>query len=368
MIIDSYLLVNFASAPEITQRLPIGWREYLGPEGSPTAFPLGITARPALPNPLGKALPEAFSAAGCSPGSDIRRTVAQHLDGNGIDRALVCHDDGRSVAALPHPRLCIELVRACNEWMLEEVLSADPRLFGTLLLPMHSPTESARVIREAAGDPRWAGVTLSANSLGQPFGHPIYHPVYEAAAETGLPIVIDAEADTYLDVMTNPVSGRPSTYTDLYALSSQSISTHVVSMISQGVFEMWPELKLFVVGGGISWITPLLWRFDTQFKAFHRDAPGLVLLPSEYFARNVRVGTYPVDRFTSPERLHRYLLAQPGLKDVLTYASGYPMWNRDNPADLGRWLPADWLPNVMGTNAMDVFRWPTTAQATAGTA
>ncbi|MGW4335739.1 amidohydrolase family protein [Rhodococcus koreensis] len=320
-----------------------------------------------MTNPLGERLLEAIPESGGIAGSDIRLTAAQHLDGNGISRAVVCHDVSRSIAALPDPRLCAEAVRVCNEWMLDEVLTLDERLSGTLLLPMHSPSAAVAEIRWAADDDRWAAVSMSANGLGHPFGHPIYHPIYEAAVEAGFPIVIDTAADAAMDVLTNPTGTRASTFTDIHVLQHQPISTHFVSLVGQGVFERWPDLRVFLVGAGVAWITPLLWRFDADFKAFRRDAPGLSLLPSEYFARNVRVGTYSLDRFDDPKKLRRYLEVTELLADTLCYASGYPSWDRDTPAEVERVLPPPWLSKVMNDNATELFRWPEHAPVGADT-
>lgn len=369
MVIDTYLFVNMPDDSEITRRLPSGWREYLGTERfQPTSFPISISTSLPLQNPLGQTLPAATPATGGFPGSDLGQTLEQHLDSHGIGRALVCHDRCRSVAVLSNSGLSLAVVRASNDWMREVVLAADERLFGTLILPIQSPSESVKEIQRIAADPKWAAVTISANGLGRPLGHPLYHPIYEAAAEAGLPVLIDAAIDTPVEVATGPASWAVTTFTDLYALSSQSPSTHLVSMIGQGVFELWPQLTVFMVGAGVAWITPLLWRFDADYKAFRRDAPALTKLPSEYVAQNVRIGTYPIDRFKEPHKLQDYLRAEPVLEDVLCYASGYPTWDCDSPADVDQLLPAEWRDKIVTTNAAEAFRWPaaTSVPAAAG--
>lgn len=369
MVIDTYLLVNMPGDSAIIDRLSTGWREYLGVETPrPTSFPVSLSAALPFLNPLGQTLPQASPASGGFPGSDIEQTIEQHLDAHGIDRALVCHDRCRTISALPDPRLCLDAVSACNDWMREVVLPADDRLYGTLILPAQSPSESARAIRAAANDPKWAAVMISTNSLGRPLGHPSYHPIYEAAAEVGFPVIVDAAIDTPLEVSTPATSAAPTTYTDLYALSSQSLSTHLVSMVGQAVFELWPTLTVFMVGAGVAWVTPLLWRFDSNYKAFRRDAPRLTRLPSEYFMDHVRIGTYPLDRFDEPDELADYLLAEPRLQDVLCYASGYPGWDRNTPADVERALPDEWVGNALAANAANAFRWPAPASIPAATA
>ncbi len=353
MIVDCHLPVSFGNETAITDRMSAAWRDYLGPATV-------LVDPPALANPLGSYRDEAYRPDGERPGSDLRGTIERHLDAHRITRALVAHDAGQSLAALPNHRLAAAAVDAANRWMLEEVLSVDERLHGTLLVAPHTAAGAARTIREAADESRWAAVALAANNLGQPFGHPAYHEIYAAAAETGLTVVLDHRTDAWLDVASNPTGLRASTYADLYALSSQSIAAHLLSLIGEGVLERWPDLKLFAVGAGVTWLTPELWRFDSNFKAFYRDAPQLSLLPSEYIERNVRIGTYPFDRFASAGQLERYLAVEPGLERLLCYASGYPAWDAQPPSVLSDGVPAAWADRVLAGNALEAFRWSAT--------
>jgi predicted TIM-barrel fold metal-dependent hydrolase len=239
-------------------------------------------------------------------------------------------------------------------------LSRDPRLSAAALVASQMPVEAAAEITALGEDPRCAAIVLMANGLGKPFGHPAYRPIIDAAADAGLPILLHVGGDTSLDVVTHGASaGRPATYTDHYALLSQSVTTHVVSLIGQGIFERHPDLKVFVVGAGVAWLTPVIWRFETNFKAMRRMTPGLTLSPMEYVMRNVRVSTYPLDRAADPSLMHRYLAAQEGMEELVVYASGYPTRDCDTRADVAAAFPSAWHRRIFIGNAEGVFRWPT---------
>jgi predicted TIM-barrel fold metal-dependent hydrolase len=203
---------------------------------------------------------------------------------------------------------------------------------------------------------------MGGNGLGRPFGHPIYHEIYAAAAELDLPIVVHAGGDVSTDAMARPNAGGPvATYAEYHMLQAHSLMTHCVSMIGQGVFTKYPGLRMLLVGGGVTWIPSLIWRFDTEYRGMGpRDATWLTELPGQYFRRHVRVAAYPFDGAPEPANTERMLRAMPELAEVLCYASGFPSWDTVWPADLTTVLPAGWRERVMYENANSFFRWSPT--------
>jgi predicted TIM-barrel fold metal-dependent hydrolase len=261
--------------------------------------------------------------------------------------------------AINNPPLSVALTKAANDWTLDRWIGGDKRLYAAILVPTQEPEEGAAEIRRMARNPRVVAAMIAANGLGKPFGHAAYYPLYAACVETDLPVIVHAGGDATADVLTLPTAGGvPATYTDLYVLSHQSLMTHFVSLIGQGVFERFPTLKVMFVGAGFGWLAPLLWRFETNYRPFHRDAPWLTKTPTEYLVDHIRIGTQPLDRGPSPEVTHRYLMAEPALAGVLCYASGYPRWNRDAVDDVKRWLPLAWAAGALWDNASTWFRWP----------
>lgn len=364
-VIDACVHHHWQTQLEITDRMSAGWREHIGRPGS---LPGGAGALPLLParawrHPTGDYLASAAPSETAPAGSEPALTVAQVLQPP-VERAVLSHDRGMLIPAVPNTYRASAVVSAINDWTIERWLSTDDRLHALALVPNQTPDEAAAEIRRAGAHDRIIGVLLAANGLSRPFGHPAYHPMYEAAAEMYLPIVLHAGGDTLADTVSHPTAGGlPSTFAEVSALSFSAVMTHVQSFIVQGVFEKYPDLRLFVVGAGTAWIPGLFFRLDVNWRGLRREVPWVRRAPSEYFRAHVKVGTWPLDRPADPdgaERLVRLLDAFGGAEDLLCFASGYPHWNTDSTADVALRLPASWHAKVFHDNAAGWFRWPGT--------
>jgi predicted TIM-barrel fold metal-dependent hydrolase len=336
-----------------------GWQEYLGRPGS---LPSGGGVMPVLPefpyhHPMGDKLAGSFPERG-APGSDYDVLRTQVFDGTGVAKAVLSHDRGMWTPSLPNPHLATEISRAINNWTVDSWLErGDDRLYGLVMVPNQLPEQGAAEIRRAGIHSRMVGALMCANGVGKLFGHPLYHPIYEAAAEMDLPIVVHGGGDALMDSLTHPAGGGlPMTYGEFAALAPSPLMGHLFSLIVQGVFEKYPDLRVVIVGGGTAWL-PMLWRLDTDYQALRREAPWLRRWPSEYFREHVWVSTYPLEQPGLRGDLVRLLKAIDGIEDRLVYASGYPDTNSDSVARVSSLLPSAWHDRVFYENANRLFRW-----------
>jgi len=148
-------------------------------------------------------------------------------------------------------------------------------------------------------------------------------------------------------------------------LSPQPLQTHLVTLVGQGVFEKFPGLRVMLAGTGASWLPSVVWRFDTDYMAYRREAPWLKRYPGEYVRDNIRISTWPIERAPTPAQLERLLRAYPGMEDLLVYASGYPSWDTDSVDVAAERVPVHWHAKVFRTNALELFRWPDAGPALA---
>jgi uncharacterized protein len=366
-VIDAHVRHTWSSPAELVEYLPRAWREYLG---RPDSLPAGGGMMNPFPtesyrNPRGEKAHWAYPADGRPPGSD-RETLRRHvLDDGPVARAVLSFDVGALMPAHANHYLGLELTRAANAWTLERWLGGeDDRFYGLLLAANHLPEEAAADIRRHGSHSRVVGVLLGGNGIGKPFGHPLYHGLYAAAAEMGLPLVLTAGGDASPDTLTHPSGGGlPSTYAEYRVLAAQAIMTHLVSMVAQGVFELYPGLRVLVTGAGASWLPGLIWRYDTEYKTLRREVPWMTDLPSRYFTRHVRVCTYPLHIDGEGGKVARLLGSLAGVEDLLCYGSGYPSWDCESPAEVAKGLPTEWAARVFFENADGFFRWaPTSLQ------
>lgn len=346
-VVDCAVRINPPDDADVARHLPGGWRQFLS---KPNAIARGTSATPLYQtrpfrHPDGDLLIDAGN------GSDPRLLSQQHLDRHGVSRALLLHDRARLAATNPTPRLSEAIVQATNDWMTERWLGGgDDRLLGSILVPTQLPDAAAEV-RRAGAHPRVAAVQMGGNAIGKPFGHPLYHGVYEAAHDLGLVVVIEAGCDASVDTLSSHSAASPPTsYTEYHVLATQSLQTHMVSLIAQGVFERFPRLRVLFIGGGLTWATPQVWKLDAEYHSMRRDAPYLRRLPSEYFAEHVRVGTSPIEATSSPHIMQRYLEAYPALRQVLCYASDFPSWFASEPQAVAATLPPTWVDDVLSKN------------------
>jgi predicted TIM-barrel fold metal-dependent hydrolase len=358
--LDSCVYLNPPSDGAIAAYLATGWQAMIGSSqrvdvGAYAGIPNGFLPNPHLPSPLGDYRPEALAVAGL-PGSDLAETSANHIERERLSGVLLVHDRLMRTPAISHDRFTVALARAVNDWTADQLLGKEDRLRAALLVPTQLPEQAAAEIRRLGGDPRFASVLLGANGLGRPFGHGIYRPIFAAAAEQGLPVILHAGADLSTDALPHPIAGGPpATYTDHHVLANQSLATNLASIIGQGLFDDFPDLRILALGGGITWVTPFLWRFETDYRYLRLDAPWLKRHTIEYFFESVRVGTHPLE---DAPGLSEYLCVQDGLESLICYASGYPRADADSVDDVRRALPSGWAARALGDNAEALLgRW-----------
>jgi predicted TIM-barrel fold metal-dependent hydrolase len=282
-----------------------------------------------------------------------------YLDAAPVERVVLGYDEGLLSTAIGNYHLANAVVQAANDWTVERWLSEDGRLYGLVLVSTGVPEEAAAEIRRVGADERMVGVSLGTNAFGRPFGHPVYHPIFRAAAELELPLVLQVGSDAVFEQLAPPVAGGlPATFGELDVHCAQPLITHVASLIAEGVFELFPGLKVLVVGAGAGWIPGFLWLSDYWQKIVRVETPWLRRPFSEYFLDHVLVDTSDLEAPRRPERLAQLLSTVPGIERVLMYASGYPKPGYEDPAALGARLPEAWHEAVFQTNALDFYRWP----------
>jgi hypothetical protein len=267
---------------------------------------------------------DAYPPEGGPQGSSLQflrtQLLDQHSIGFGILNPLV---QAQGVRNLAHSAA---LCRALNHWQAETWVANEPRLRASIVVPYEDPEASAEEIRYWAGNSAFVQVLLLSRT-SFPTGNKRYWPIFGAAVEVGLPVGIHAFGNSGW-----PVSnvGWPSFYLEEMVGHAQTSQSGLVSLVVEGVFERWPELKVVLIESGFTWAPSLLWRLDHAFKTLHTEVPHLKLLPSEYVRRNVWWTSQPLDE---PDN-KRYLGDTFNWLgwDKIMFSSDYPHWDFDDPA------------------------------------
>jgi predicted TIM-barrel fold metal-dependent hydrolase len=287
---------------------------------------------------------------GSVPGSDRELLTRQLLDEYDVDFAILNTlglQDCNEV-----PGFAAELARVQNDWMQEEWLDRDPRLLAAVVIPFEYPDAAVREIERRAGDRRWVQV-LMPSAAHEPLGSARYWPIYEAAAAHGLPVSFHTGGYS-----THVGAGWPSYYLEEHVSYALAMQNELLSVVCEGVFQAFPDLRLVLAEGGATWAGSLRWRLDAAWSPLREEVPRLERPPSEYVRDHVWFTTQPMEEPDDPR--HLLLAIEHGqLADRLVFATDYPHWDFDSPTQsLPRALPAETRAAILAGNACELYRLP----------
>ena len=197
--------------------------------------------------------------------------------------------------------------------------------------------------KTSASEPsvRWPGATPCANSAGSPKPSTPTH---------ALPICIHA-GSAYRHPVTSV--GWPSYYTEDYAAQAVAFQTQLTSLICEGVFSKFPNLRVVLAESGITWLPAYLWRLTKYWRGLRTEIPWTDVAPIEIVRRNVRFTLQPVD--APPGNAFARILDHIGCDELLLFSTDYPHWQFDGDAALPEALPGDLVRKIMIENPRQTY-------------
>jgi predicted TIM-barrel fold metal-dependent hydrolase len=305
-------------------------------------------------NPAHGARLDAVTPSGGAPGTDPEFMRAQHLDLYGVDYAVLLP---RAFCNLqPDPDLGNAIAAAYNDWLTDVWLerhNGDGRFKGSITVNHNDPLAAAAEIDRCAGHGHMVQVMTDSGARA-PFGQRQYYPIYAACERHGLPFAIHPGTDG-MGVNHQPTVGYPTHYIEWHTCLANAFVSHLVSLLTEGVFERFPGLKVVLAEGGVAWCAPLMWRLDAEYKALREEVPWLKMRPSEYLRDHVRFSSQPLE---VPDR-QEWLLQIFEMMDaehILMFASDYPHWDFDSPTHAFPPLPEALRRRIFRQNALELYR------------
>lgn len=182
-------------------------------------------------------------------------------------------DEGTALAALANDRLA-------------ETIASDPRRYaGLASLAPQDPARAVQEMERAINRLGFCGVVINSHTHGEYLDEKKYWPILEAAEALDAPIYIHPRAPS------RAMAGPFRVYNMDNALWGYQADTglHAMRMISSGLFDRFPRLKIVLghLGEGIPF---WLWRIDYMHRQ-NPARPKLAKMPSQYFLDNFTVTT-----------------------------------------------------------------------------
>ncbi len=200
--------------------------------------------------------------------------------------------------------LCYGAANAHNR-MMTDFCSIDKRLLATAYVPLEDFEQSTATAK--------AAIDMGAKALMVPSWCPQNHspshidlfPVWAMAEEAGIPILFHVGGEEKLD-LTYKNNGLPAVpdfhggdanFTSVtYIPISVSVQQTLATLIIDGIFDAFPNLKWGAIELGASWLPGWLRNMDSAAHAFVKNEERLQKLsdkPSEIARRQLRVTPYP---------------------------------------------------------------------------
>ena len=258
-----------------SQRETLGDRSYLGSE-YPRATPRAARTDSWPPN-------------GGPPASDLPFVREQLLDRYNVEYGVLTpmlgageqlnHESGAALAS------------AINDWQIAEWLEPEPRLRASINVAYEDADLAAAEIRRRGSDRRFAQVLLLIRTA-EPLGRRKYWRLYEAAVENDLPVGIH-----FGGWGRGPITsaGFGSFYIEDTVGMATAFQEQVTSMVCEGVFQRFPELKVVLIEGGLAWLAPLMWRLDRAWQQLGLEIPHVDRAPSEIIRGHFWLTTQPIE-------------------------------------------------------------------------
>ena len=284
-------------------------------------------------------------------------TLSTHFfDRYNLEYGLLNSESAIHIGVGPESSFGAAVLSAMNDVMIHEWLPTDERFLGSINVGPSDPILAAEEIRRIGDHPRMVEVMMGSGAR-IPYGNRYYHPIYEAAVEYDLPVAIHPGNEGV--GITGPANsaGYPTSYFEWHTTLVTSYIAHLVSLITEGVFQKFPTLKFVLTEGGVSWLPPILWRLDKNWMALRKTTPWLERKPSEYVFEHVRMTTQPIEEPENPQHLKAMLEMFP-VEQMVMFSSDFPHWDGDTPDFAARPFTKEQRVRVLGETARELYRLP----------
>ena len=243
------------------------------------------------------------------------------LDVEKIGDAVAYPSNALAIGLVRELDLAVELAKAYNDWAYDFCKSTANRVkYAAVIAPQVVP-EAVKEIHRAVKEKSAVGVMMPTYvQSGLDLGQPEFDPIYAEAQELGVPVGFHATAQVAVG------NTRFHKYLGVHMTShpfEQMLS--IVSVISNGVLDRFPKLKVGFLEAGVGFLPYWMERFDEKYLLRKSEMEPLKMLPSEYLKDHRCYFTCEGEESVLP------LVIEQFGDECMMYASDYPHWDMEWP-------------------------------------
>ena len=307
-------------------------------------------------NPNGVMRPDAVTPDGSRIESRPENLARHFFDVYGIEFGVFNPAGTLGIGLSPEPDYAAALLSAINDVFVQDWLPADSRFRSSVVVSPADPELAVREIHRLGDHPGIVQVLMPSGAR-LPYGQRFYHPIYAAAMEHDLPVAIHPGTEGVGISGPPTAAGYPSSYLEWHSGLVGSYVAHLISLVTEGVFNKFPSLKFVLIEGGVFWLPSLLWRLDKNWKGLRLTTPWLDRPPSQIVTEHILVTTQPLEEPDRPEHF-KMMLEMFDASRMLMFSTDFPHWDGDTPDFAARAFPSELRPRVMSETARELYRLP----------
>ncbi|HZT51884.1 MAG TPA: amidohydrolase family protein [Stellaceae bacterium] len=273
------------------------------------------------------------------------------MDAFGVDMTCLFPTPMLSLGLTPRVEVEVALARAYNRWLVDHVLSVEPRMKASLYLPFNDPEASYRMIEELGDKPGVVGFCVTAPRYKGVWDN-VYAKTYAALEERGLPLAFHSGfmwgGDRTMELCNRFIAVHALGFTWYNVV-------HLTNWVVNGLPVRYPKLKVIWIESGLAWLPFLMQRLDNEYMMRSSEVPLLKEKPSDYM-RQMYYTTQPMEMVDNRKALE-LTFEMIKAETQLLYSSDYPHWDMDLPSTIYDlpFLSEQAKRNILGGNALRVF-------------
>jgi predicted TIM-barrel fold metal-dependent hydrolase len=277
---------------------------------------------------------------------------AHFLDQEGIDKQVIYPTMGLLwEGGVDSPAVADALCRAYNTWAFELTATHKDRFFPAAHISLRDPQLAVRELQRVAKLGCRTVFVAAAPINGRSFGHADFDPVWATAQDLDLSIGIHLVGHKHY-TGSEWYRDRDPGFMFVTMNVIQDPRMALTTMVYDGVFERFPNLRVATIEAMVGWVGEWLERLNYRYK-YMGHTSQMKRPATEYFLRNIWINGDPEEKmfplivqFAGDERFfvgsdypHAEGFVEP-MKKARTLLSG---------------LPAASVDKILSTNASEFF-------------
>ena len=206
------------------------------------------------------------------PTGEIHRDVTltlRWMDAMGVDYVCLFPTPMLAMGSHPQTEVEVNMARAYNRWLTENILYSEPRIKSMLYLPFNDPEATYKMVQDFGDKKGVVGFMVTAVRYAQVYDN-AYMKTYSLLEELGKPIAFHAGyswSDQLLSTTNRFIATHALGFTFFNVV-------HCANWIVNGLPVRFPKLKVIWIESGIAWVPWLMQRLDNDYKMRSSECPS----------------------------------------------------------------------------------------------